>query len=143
MFSKKDLLVSVLVLLTGFVMYEFTPMSAAPGGGVLLASAGNGMASSGMGMANAGMETGHYVGSALAIFFGIIGLALYKEVNKVTFAVSVLSILLGLLFLTIMDNWPLHTVLTPHPVAMASIAELTMLVGVIGIVGSAILKPSK
>ena len=80
---------------------------------------------------------------ALAIFFGIIGLALYKKVNKVTFAVSVLSILLGLLFLTIMNNWPLHTVLTPHPVAMATIAELTILVGIIGIVGSAALKPKK
>jgi uncharacterized membrane protein len=110
-------------------MYEFTPMNAAPGGGVLLASAG--------------METGHYIGSALAILFGIIGLARYKKVNKVTFAISVFSILLGLLFLTIMNNWPLHNVLTPHPVAMAIIAELTMLVGVIGIVGSAALKTRK
>jgi hypothetical protein len=129
MASKSDLLVGALVLITGLVMYEFTPMNAAPGGGVLLASAG--------------METGHYFGFALAILFGIIGLALYKKVNKVTIAVSVLSILLGLLFLAIMDNWPLHTVLTPHPVAMASIAELTMLVGIIGIVGSAALKTKK
>ena len=89
------------------------------------------------------MVTGHYVGSVLAVLFGIVGLALYKKVNKVTFAVSVLSIMLGVLFLVIMDNWPLHTVLTPHPVAMASIAELTMLVGVIGIVGSAALKTKK
>jgi hypothetical protein len=47
------------------------------------------------------------------------------------------------MFLAIMDDWPLHTVLTPHPVAMATIAELTSLVGIIGIVGSAALKTKK
>ena len=128
MVSKSDLLVGALVLINGRVMHEFTPTSAG-GGGILLAKFG--------------MEAGHYVGSALGILFGIVGLALYKKVNKVTIAVSVLSILLGLMFLAIMVNWPLHTVLTPHPVAMASIAELTSLVGIIGIVGSAALKRKK
>ncbi len=124
MFSKKDLLVSVLVLLTGFVMYEFTPMSTAPGGGVLLASAG--------------METGHYVGGALGILFGIVGLALYKKVSKLTIAVSVFSILLGFVF--VMDA-PSASLRMSIP--MASIAELTMLVGIIGIIGPAILKTKK
>jgi hypothetical protein len=128
MVSKSDLLIGVLVLLTGCVMHEFTPTNAG-GGGILLA--------------RFGMEPGHYIGSALAILFGIIGLALYRKVNKVTIAVSVLSILLGLLFLAIMNNWPLHTVFTPHAVAMASIADLTLLVGIIGTVGSVAIRTKK
>ena len=128
MVSKSDLLIGILVAITGIVMHEFTPTNAG-GGGFLLA--------------RFGMEPGHYIGATLGILFGIVGLALYRRVNKVTIAVSVLSILLGVLFLAIMDNWPLHTVLTPHAVAMASIAELTMLVGIIGIVGSVTLKTKK
>ena len=86
-------------------------MSTAPGGGVLLASAG--------------METGHYVGSHVRYtlwnrWTGAIQEG--KQVDHCSF--SGFSILLGVLFLAIMVNWPLHTVLTPHPVAMASIAEL-------------------
>jgi hypothetical protein len=120
MVSKNDLLVGVLVLITSQVMLEFTPTSTG-GGGILLAMFG--------------METGHYAGSVLSILSGIVGLALYRKVNKVTIAVSVLSILLGLMFLAIMGNGPMD--------AMAIIAELTLLVGIIGIVGSAILKRKK
>jgi len=115
--SKSDLLVGVLVLITSQVMLEFTPTMTG-GGGILLAMFG--------------METGHYVGSTLGILSGIVGLALFKKVNKVTIAVSVLSILLGLMFLAIMNNGPMD--------AMATIAELTLLVGIIGIVGSVVLK---
>jgi len=128
MVSKSDLLIGILVAVTGIVMHEFTPTNTG-GGGLLLA--------------RFGMELGHYIGAALGILFGIVGLVLYRKVNKVTIPVSVLSVLLGFLFLAIMDNWPLHTVLTPHAVAMASIAGVTMLVGIIGIVGSVVLKPEK
>jgi hypothetical protein len=116
--SKSDLLVAVLVLITSQVMLEFAPANAG-GVGILLAMFG--------------METGHYVGLALGVFSGIVGLALYRKVNRVTIAVSVLSILLGLMFLAIMIyHWPMDT--------MAIIADLTLLVGIIGIVGSALLK---
>ena len=111
------MLVGVLVLITSQVMLEFTPTMTG-GGGILLAMFG--------------METGHYVGSTLGILSGIVGLALFKKVSKVTIAVSVLSILLGLMFLAIMNNGPMD--------AMATIAELTLLVGIIDIVGSVVLK---
>ena len=128
MVSKSDLLIGIPVTINGIIMHEFTPTNAG-GGGLLLA--------------RFGMEPGHYIGAALGILFGIVGLALYKKVNKVTSPVSVLSILLGFLFLAIMDNWPLHTILTPHAVAMASIAGVTLLVGIVGIVGSVVLKPKQ
>ena len=121
MVSKNDLLVGVLVLITSQVMLEFTPTSSG-GGGILLAMFG--------------METGHYTGSALGILSGIVGLALYKKVNKVTIAVSVLSILLGSMFLAIMTMMSMMDM-------MAIIAELTLLVGIIGIVGSVVLKKKK
>jgi hypothetical protein len=126
MVSKSDLLIGMLVAINAIVMHEFTPTNAG-GGGLLLA--------------RFGMEPGHYVGSALGILFGIVGLALYRKVNKVTIPVSVLSVVLGFLSLAIMDNWPPHTTLTPHAVAMASIAGVTLVVGIIGIAGSVVLKP--
>jgi hypothetical protein len=68
---------------------------------------------------------------------------MYKKINKVTFAVSALSVILGLVILLDAPTWPLYSVLNPHPQAMASVAGLIMLVGVVGIVGSAVLKPKK
>jgi nitrate/nitrite transporter NarK len=123
MVSKSDLLIGALVLINSQIMLQFTPTSG--GGGGMLAM-------------RFGMETGHYVGGALGILFGIIGLALCKKVNKVTIAVSVLSILLGLVFVMDAPNGPLMM-----SIPMASIAELTLVVGIIGIIGSAILKPKK
>jgi len=119
--SKSDLLVGVLVLITSQVMLEFTPTSSG-GGGILSAMFG--------------METGHYVGSALGILSGMIGLALYRKINKVTIAVSVLSILLGLMFLAIINLMTMMDM-------MAIIAELTLLVGIICLVGSVVLKRKK
>jgi len=119
--SKSDLLVGVLILITGQVMLEFTPTSNG-GAGILSAMFG--------------METGHYVGSALGIFSGLIGLALYRKVNKLTVAVSLLSILLGLIFLALINMMTMMDL-------MAIIAEVTMLVGVIAIVGSAVMKRKK
>jgi hypothetical protein len=119
--SKSDLLVGVLVFVTGQVMFEFTPAE----------SGGPGLLS-----AMFGMDTGHYVGSALAVVSGAVGLLLYRKVNKVTIAVSVLSILLGVAFLVIMN---MMTIMG----TMEIIAELTLLVGIIGILGSVLLKNKK
>src|SRR5208283_2825585 len=123
--SKNDLLVGVLVLIAGIIYYEFTPAAASPGAG-------------GMFMAGPAHATSHYIATAVAVIFGLVGLAMYKKINKVTFAVSAL-----LVILLDAPAWPLFSVLNPHPKAMASVAELTMLVGVVGIVGSAALKPKK
>ena len=118
MVSRSDLLVGVLILITGQVMLEFTPTSNG-GAGILSAMFG--------------METGHYVGSAFGILSGAIGLALYRKVNKLTIAVSLLSILLGLMFLALINMMTMMDM-------MAIIAEVTLLVGVIGIVGAAVMK---
>jgi len=128
--SKNDLLVGVLVLIAGIIYYEFTPAAASPGAG-------------GMFMAGPTHATSHYIATAVTVIFGLVGLAMYKKINKVTFAVSALSVILGIVILLDAPAWPLFSVLNPHPKAMASVAELTMLVGVVGIVGSAALKPKK
>jgi len=137
MVSKSDLLVGILVFITSQVMLQFTPTSSG-GGGLLLAEFG--------------MEAGHYAGFALGVFSGIIGLALYKKVNKVTVAVSVLSILLGVMFLFIW-YYPLGGTNTTGSMNstmgsmntmggmsmmgdMGIIADLTLAIAVIGILGS-------
>jgi len=137
MVSKSDLLVGILVFITSQVMLQFTPTSSG-GGGLLLAEFG--------------MEAGHYAGFALGVFSGIIGLALYKKVNKVTVAVSVLSILLGVMFLFIW-YYPLGGTNTTGSMnstmgsmntmggmsmmgGMGIIADLTLAIAVIGILGS-------
>ena len=130
--SKNDLLVGVLVLIAGIIYYEFTPAAASPGAGGMF-----------MGPAPAVHATSHYIATAVAVVFGLVGLAMYKKINKVTFAVSALSVILGLVILLDAPTWPLYSVLNPHPQAMASVAGLIMLVGVVGIVGSAVLKPKK
>src|SRR5208282_2731354 len=128
--SKNDLLVGVLVLIAGIIYYSFTPKAAAPGAGAMF-------------MAPPAHTTSHYIATVVAILFGAVGLVLYKKINKVTFAVSVLSVVLGLVILLDAPTWPLYSVLTPHGGAMASVAGLLMLAGVVGIVGSATLKPKK
>jgi len=140
--SKSDLLVGILVLITSQVMLQFTPTSSG-GGGLLLAEFG--------------METGHYAGFALGIFSGVIGLALYKKVNKVTVGVSLLSILLGFMFLFILYyplggmnttmgsmNSTMGSMNTMGGTAMmgdmAIIADLTLLIAVVCILASIFLK---
>ena len=118
MVSKSDLLVGALVVTTSQVMLEFTPINAG-GGGILSAMFG--------------METGHFVGSALGILSGIVGLALYRKVNVITIAVSILSILFGLMFLAI-----LYTMIMMD--MMSIIGELTLLDGLIGMAASVVLK---
>ncbi|HUK27008.1 MAG TPA: hypothetical protein VLV31_01175 [Candidatus Acidoferrales bacterium] len=114
-------MVGVLVLITGQIMFEFTP--AEDGGPGLLSAV-------------FGMDPGHYVGYMLAVVSGVIGLALYlydRRVNKVTVAVSILSILLGVVFLAIINIMIIMGM-------MAIIAQITLLVGIIGIAGSVIVK---
>ncbi len=127
MVSKSDLVVGILVLIAGIFMYEFTPAAAAPGAGGLF-------------MGGAAHATSHYIGSALAIVFGLVGLALYKRVNKITLPVSVLSIILGIVFLLDAPGMALFRDLQPHGTAMAAISSITLLVGIIGILGSVAMK---
>ena len=125
MISKNDLLVGILVLVAGILIWEFTPASAAPGAGGLF-------------MAGSMHATSHYIGAAAAIIFGLVGLALYKKVNMVTVAVSVLSILIGIVFLLDAPGMALYPMLTPHAMAIAGVGGLTLLVGLVGIAGSAL-----
>jgi len=122
MVSKNDLATGILVLIAGITIYEFSP-----GGALFQPMPAHTMT--------------HYYGAAIAIIFGLIGLALYKKTNKVTVAVSVLSMILGLVFLLdAPPSMPLAIILTPHGAAMQAVGGLTALVGIIGIVGSAALK---
>jgi len=123
MVSKTDLLIGILVAITGIVMHEFAPTSVG-GGGFLLA--------------RFGMQAGHYTGAALGVLFGIVGLALYKKVNKITLGVSVLSILLGCLFLAL-----LRMSMEVMESGMVAVAGVTVLVGIMGIIGSVVLKTKK
>jgi hypothetical protein len=129
MVSKYDLLVGILILIAGIFMYESTPASAAPGAGGLF-------------MAGAAHATSHYIGAALAIIFGLVGLALYRKVNKVTVPVSVLSIIIGIVFAIDAPGMPSNPALQPHGAAMAGISGITLLIGIIGIIGSAVIKTS-
>lgn len=124
MVSKNDLAIGVLVLIAGVIIYEFSPA---------------GMLYMGMPM----HTTTHYIGGAIAVLFGIIGLALKKKTNKITWAVSVLSIILGIVF--ILDAPPSGALFMAlpamdHGMHMQAIGGLEALVGLVGIVGSAMWK---
>ena len=127
--SKIDLIIGVLVLIAGIIIYEFAPVAAAPGAGGLF-------------MAAPAHVTSHYIGSAIAIIFGVIGLALYKKLSKVGRGVSVLSIIMGVVFLLDAPGMPLYPILTPHGQAMALTGGITALVGLIGIIGAVAQKPT-
>jgi len=127
MVSKNDLIVGILVLVAGIVIYGFAPAAAAPGAGFLFQ--GGPM-----------HPTSHYVGGALAIIFGLVGLGLYKKVNKLTLAVAVLSLVLGIVFILDAPGNPLYAVWAPHGQAMATTGGITMLIGLVGVGGSFALK---
>lgn len=124
MVSKTDLVIGVLVLIAGIIIYEF-----APGGFLFMGGTAHAMT--------------HYVGSALALLFGLIGLAMYKKLSMVGLTVSVLSIVLGVVFLLDAPSMVLYTVLKPHGMAMQATGGLTVLVGLLGIVASVVMKPKK
>jgi hypothetical protein len=124
MVSKNDLVIGVLVLIAGIVIYSFAPSGA-------------------MYMPMPAHTMTHYEGGAIAILFGVIGLAMYKKTNKITAPVSVLSIILGIVF--ILDA-PASGVLfmalpaADHGMHMQAIGGLEALVGLVGIAGSAMWK---
>ena len=128
MVSKNDLLIGILVLVAGLIIYGFAPAAAAPGGGFLF-------------MGGPAHATSHYIGGALAVIFGLAGVALYKKVSKATLGVAVLSLILGGLFLLDAPGGPLYPVWTPHGQAMASTGGITILVGLVGLVAAVVLKP--
>ncbi len=120
MISKNDLIIGILVLIAGIVIYSF-----APGGSMYMPMPGHTMT--------------HYEGGALAILFGVIGLAMYKKTSKITAAVSVLSIILGLVFaLFAPPSGALFAALMPHGPAMQAVGGLEAVVGLVGIAGSAV-----
>jgi hypothetical protein len=124
MVSKNDLAISILVLVAGLIIYSFAPKGP-------------------MYMPLPAHTTTHYIGGAIAIVFGLIGLGLYKKTNKITNAVSVLSIILGIVFiLDAPPNGALFMVLPAidHAMHMQTVGGLTALVGIVGIAGSALWK---
>jgi hypothetical protein len=118
MVSKSDLTVGILVLIAGIIDYEFAP------GGILY-------------QPMPAHTMTHYVGATIGVAFGLIGLALYKKINKVTLGVSVLSILLGIVFaLDAPPSGILFRMLQPHALAMETVGGLTALVGIIAIIAA-------
>jgi hypothetical protein len=126
MVSKNDLMVGILVLIAGIIIFEFAP------GGFLF-----------NGSSAAAHATTHYIGAAIAIMFGIVGLAMYKKLSMAGVGVSVLSVILGLVFLVDAPGMALYSVWTPHPMAMQVTGGLTALVGLIGVAAAFVMKPKK
>lgn len=116
--------IGVLVLIAGIIYYEF-----APGGFLFQGGPAHAMT--------------HDIAGALAIIFGIVGLALYKKLSMAGVGVSVLSIILGLVIILDAPGMALYPMLQPHPLAMQSVAGLTSLVGLIGIAASFVMKTKK
>ena len=112
--SRYDLTTGLLVLIAGILIFSFAP-------GQPLFVAGSEHA------------TSHYLGASIAIIVGLIGLSLYKKVNRVEIGVSVLSIVLGLVFILDAPGNLLFSDFQPHALAMETIGLLTVLVGLIGI----------
>ena len=132
MVSRNDLAIGVLVLLAGIIIYLFSPA------GPFYVPVVEGDMMSVEAHANT-----HYIGGAFAIFFGLSGLAVYKKVSKVTVGISVLSVGLGIVFALLAPGGPLFPIMQPHGLVMESIGGATALLGLVGIVGSAALKPKK
>ncbi|MGA2460913.1 MAG: hypothetical protein ABSF82_05780 [Candidatus Bathyarchaeia archaeon] len=130
MVSRNDLAIGV--LLAGIIIYLFSPA------GPLYVPVMEGDMMSVEAHANT-----HYIGGAFAIFFGLSGLAVYKKVSKVTVGISVLSVVLGIVFALLAPGGPLFPIMQPHGLVMESIGGVTALLGLVGIVGSAALKPKK
>ena len=124
--------IGVLVLLAGIIIYLFSPA------GPFYVPVMQGDMMSVQAHANT-----HYIGGAFAIFFGLSGLAVYKKVSKVTVGISVLSVVLGIVFALFAPGGPLFPIMQPHGLMMESIGGATALLGLVGIVGSAALKPKK
>jgi hypothetical protein len=129
MVSKNDLLVGVLVLIGGLIIYSFAP------GGALFAAPSPGPPPDPTPHSNT-----HYIGGALAIIFGLVGFALMKKTSKLTWAVAVLSIILGLVFILDAPGQALYAAWQPHGTAMQTTGALTALVGLVGVIGAVVWK---
>ena len=132
MVSRNDLAIGVLVLLAGIIIYLFSPA------GPFYVPVMQGDMMSVQAHANT-----HYIGGVFAIFFGLSGLAVYKKVSKVTVGISVFSVVLGIVFALLAPGGPLFPIMQPHGLMMESVGEATVLLGLVGIVGSVALKPKK
>ena len=124
--------IGVLVLIAGIIIYLFSPA------GPFYVPVMEGDMMSVEAHANT-----HYIGGAFAIFFGLSGLAVYKKVSKVTVGISASSVVLGIVFAFLAPGGPLFPIMQPHGLVMESIGGATTLLGLVGIVGSAALKPKK
>jgi len=113
MASKNALAIGVLVFIVGLIIYSFSPI------GTLY-------------VAGSEHATTHYLGSFLAIIVGIIGVALHRNIGKAETGVSILSIILGIVFILEIPGL-LYSELQPHALAMEVVGALTVLVGLVGI----------
>jgi hypothetical protein len=119
--SRPDLAIGLLVLIGGILMYEFTPH------GYLFEP----------GMMHI---ISYYVGGVIAVVSGTIGLGLYKRINLTGLGVSVLSVILGFVFVLDAPTGVLYALLQPHAIAMEMTGGLTALAGLAGIAASLIVK---
>lgn len=132
MVSKNDLGVGILVLIAGIIIYLFSPA-----GPLYVNVDPNNLAAT-----IAAHDNSHFIGGGLAIIFGIIGVAMYKKVSKITIGVSVLSIILGIFFVSFSAIGPLFPYVQPHGAGMEATGAITAIVGIVGIIGSAVNKTS-
>jgi hypothetical protein len=114
MVSRTDLVVGALVFIVGLIILSFAPNFP-------------------LFMAGSEHAVSHYSGGLLAIIVGIIGVALYRSINRVEVGVSILSILLGLVFILDALGLVLYSELQPHALAMEAVGTLTVIVGLFGI----------
>jgi hypothetical protein len=113
MASKNTLAIGVLVFIVGLIIYSFSPM------GPLY-------------VAGSEHATTHYLGGFLAIIVGIIGVSLHRNIGKAETGVSILSIILGIVFILEVPGL-LYSELQPHALAIEVVGALTVLVGLVGI----------
>jgi hypothetical protein len=114
------LLVGVLALFAGIILYLFVPGSPWFIGG------------------NSHVIS-HYVGTSLLIVFGLIGLAFYRRIGRVGISVSVLSVIMGIVYILEIPGL-LFNYMQPHAMAMGVVAGLQILWGLIGIGGAILVR---
>lgn len=117
-----DLVVGLLVLITGVLVYSFSPgqpLFVKPPGHV----------------------TTHWIGGGLGVVVGIVGLAVRKKTSTVGLVVSILAVVLALVFILDAPGYPVSSMLQPHGLAMEGIGGLTAVVGIVGILAGLALKP--
>lgn len=78
---------------------------------------------------------GHYLGTSMLIIFGLIGLAFYRTIGRVGISVSILSIIMGIVYILEIPGL-LFNYMQPHAEAMDIVSALQVLWGIIGIGGA-------